>query len=63
MAAPARAESSGVAQRANTDGPDPEMEHPSAPAARAAAFTAAKPGMSRDRAGSATTSCSDLPKS
>ena len=63
MAAPAREESSGVAHSANTEGPEPEIEQPSAPAARAAAFTAAKPGMSRDRAGSAMTSWSDLPRS
>src|SRR5208283_3663443 len=56
MASPAREDSSVVAHKAKTEGPEPEMEQPSAPADRAAAFTAANPGMSMERAGSATTS-------
>ena len=37
---------------ANTDGPDPAIEQPSAPASNAAFFTAANPGMSVARSGS-----------
>jgi hypothetical protein len=43
----------------NTEGPDPEIEHPSAPALSAASFTSSNPGMSLDRSGSMITSSTD----
>ena len=50
---------SGASHHAKTVGPAPEIEHPRAPAAIAACLTRSKPGMSRLRCGSITTSSSE----
>jgi hypothetical protein len=61
MAFAARLQASSPTVRANRAGPEPEMLHPSAPASRAAFYMAAKPLIVWARAGSAMTSCKDLP--
>ena len=54
---PARtASAAGASPSANTVGPAPEIEQPSAPPSSAACFTSAKPGISTWRCGSITTS-------
>ncbi len=51
------------AANANTDGPDPDSEQPSAPASRAARLTSANPGTSGARTGSTRASVTDRPSS